>query len=1793
MVSGIFPRTNPTIPNSFVSQGVSTQPIQVENVTTTLTDQIGRLINIYESREARQQSYGGTSDLPKLSFTKFDGDLLKWKHFIDRFEASIDRRTNLSPVDKMNHLVGQLTGEAYKCIQNLPITNENYGTALRMLKEKFGNRTALIGALYRKLNEMQPVPMDPSKLRSFIGEVECTLQDLEGLGEVPEGENLVGILMRKLPANLVLVMALTKPVDEPWTVASLRKALKDHVSRIEQAERATVIGKGHSVEADCGGFTADSLLASDSKAQKKKGSGFQSVTAKQGHNTYGRPKPTPRQAGSSVKQQIKCVFCDGAHFHDECTVYKTADARRRQIKGRCSICFGGGHTRIDCRSTKPCFYCKRVGSHHSSLCYTKFGYQNRPKTVVAVAATSDEGSTSVETMKQSTSDQTHDVCGAAFADTPKELVVMQTALAEVWNPKLKKPVTTRLFFDAGSSRTYVNEAFAHKLKLQLREGKFIGVNRFGSDNSVKVDTKESELTIGFTDGADITVPVTVVKHITGHISRSAIDVPQIRKLSQKFPLADQIPKSTQSEQLEILIGNDYWGDIITGERQTVVEGLYLLGSRLGWILSGRVPWHQSGPSEAEVSMWCHTTGTATHTPEVMRVETSGEKVDFRQLFSLEAIGIADTTYSQEDSKVLDEFEDTIQLENGRYEVTLPWRPNAKEELQSNYWLSLGRLKNMVKKLKEQPDLMPKYAGIFEDQLKKGVIEIVDPEDDTCNDPHYMPHHAVITPQKETTKVRVVFDGSAKEKRSCASLNESLLPGPVLLESLCGILMRFRHNEVVLVSDIEKAFLQVGVQVQDRDKIRFLWLKDPTKAASQENIVVMRFARVPFGLNCSPFLLAATMIHHLKKYPLSKCAHKLLKNHYVDNCITGAESIDEAKEFYSEAKRICQECGMNLTQWITNKAEVLQVIPENDQSKKTSKVLGIKYDAKEDVIGITSPLTAKLNGCTKRELLSVLGAVYDPLGILLPALVAGKVLMQKVVLEKLKWDDKLPHKFSKDLELVQSNLAEISELKIPRFVGPLRTSEAKNTLVCFTDASEQCFAAMVYLRTVVNGNIMCNLVFAKTRLNPVKKLTIPRLELLGILVGTRILKFTKNCLEIPETECILYTDSQCALHWCQSKKKLETWVQNRIQEIRQSKGLKLRFTPTDQNPADWATRGKRPRELTGFWFNGPEWLCKSVNEWPSWDVPEFVIPIQPDALPGGEITLVVPQVRKVDVTTPYGINAEDYSSMTKLLRVTAWCTVFTEKVSGKQKSGQLTADDLQKARRLWEKSVQEQCYSHIILAVTQGRKHEMMQLGIALNEDGLLVCHGRLLKADLPIEARLPILLSRHAAFTWLAVVESHKRSGHAGAPQTLSHLRQRYWVPACRNMINKLLKTCCFCLRFHGLPYRQPLMPELPSTRVTRQSAFLNTGIDFFGPLKVTGQQKKFYVCLFTCLSVRAVHLELADGLSTEDFLHAFRRFVARRGRPSTIVSDNAPSFKLADSVLGSLWANLVTCPEVHDYCANEGIRWHYITQYAPWMGGVYERMVGLVKKPLKKVLGKSRVSVKQLRTILCEVEAIVNSRPLCYVSDEPGATILTPNHFLSLLPKNGFPDGGEDFANGASPAAEDVQQLFQKGDRLVEQFWQQWSNDYLLNLRSRTRYDHDAGRGVNILPEPGHVVVIKDPGLVRGRWRLGRIEELIQGHDGKVRSVNVRLPSGRIVARPIRLLCPVECSPDVTKKDEEIPVQDKASESSSAEEDSEGYEDISGEVADEESNEVPRPQRAAAEKARQNWKIVMEFLGS
>ena len=332
------------------------------------------------------------------------------------------------------------------------------------------------------------------------------------------------------------------------------------------------------------------------------------------------------------------------------------------------------------------------------------------------------------------------------------------------------------------------------------------------------------------------------------------------------------------------------------------------------------------------------------------------------------------------------------------------------------------------------------------------------------------------------------------------------------------------------------------------------------------------------------------------------------------------------------------------------------------------------------------------------------------------------------------------------------------------------------------------------------------------------------------------------------------------------------------------------------------------------------------------------------------------------------------------------------------------------------------------------------LKIEFNKDGLIVTIGRLEEAYSPARIFVP----RESHLAKLIVLDAHIKAKHFGTAATLAELRSRFWIIKGRQFVKQILRSCFVCSKAQSKPFQSVEEGSLPEFRVSNEvESFENIGLDYLGPLyvkeKASVTEEKVWVALFTCATSRAVHLELVHDMTTETFLNAFRRFCGRRGIPSLVVSDNAKTFKSASNILTKLSKEI----EVIDHLSSMKITWQFILEKSPWWGGFWERMVKLTKGALKKTLGKANVGVVGLQTVLVEIEAVINCRPLTYVGSDDVESCLTPSHLVCGKRILDLPNG--EIQLGLLDSYHHVRKVMADAK-------ERWIKEYLTELRSYHR---------------------------------------------------------------------------------------------------------------------------------------------
>ena len=988
--------------------------------------------------------------LPTIELPEFGGNILDWTAFWDFFSSTVHNNTEIPKVEKFKYLKSCLRSEAKDAAAGFSSTDAQYDELIEHLKERYDDKPYIVSSHYSTLAKIKQSTNETTELRRTFNHIETHLRSLSSLGEVIENNYLICQIKAKLPEELNLKLEELRTEDE-WTTASLRKHINKLITARERSEEISVSGNG------------------DLPLQQYSGEGL-----------------------LTREVNMKCIFCAGPHWSDECQRYKTVTERKEKIRGRCFVCLGNNHFFRECTVQKPCYHCKRKGNHHSSLCPVKFSSVDDSN-----GGNDNDREPGITTLEV-------ELSRSEVLLSSGDNVVMKTAVIRLKNGINGREVTVNALFDTGAKRTYILSEKARRLNLKISSGKPVHLNTFGTKESRELNVSLTEFIIKRKDGSEMVIKnAKVVETITGPMVRQEINAEKYEHIWKNLDMA-KMPSARFT--IDVLIGNDYYDDILTAEKIKVDEGLYLMNTTVGWMFSGRITGQTRATDEVELAM-------------------ISQEDEIKQFWDLESIGIDCTTQCEEEQRAMAQFNAGVKLINNRYQVPWLWKV-SRYELSSNYNLCETRLKSFYSTKKDSD--IELYDAIIKNQIASGYVEDADNSKAYKEKSevvlHYLPHHMV----NSAGKSRIVYEGCAKAHRSQKSLNDCLYPGRNMVANLCGMLIRFRIPKLVLLADIEKAYLQLDLCNADRDTTRFLWLKDIKKPPSRENIRELRFTRVIWGIICSAFLLAATIIHHLSKID-TPIARQIARDLYIDNLVTGVTTVKEAIEFYKETKKIFCSASMNMRQWLSNSTDVMAQIDEADRNEKTvEKVLGMLWNVQSDTLFYPSlKELRKADLLTKRVMLKCTHGIFDPPGLIAPTLLKPKLLIQNCWKKKVMWDDKVPMEIEREWNQWISEMTTLKNLAIKRGIDQSSGSNVQYELMIFTDASKHAYAVAVYLRVSNGHEIDSNLIFSKTRLSPTKEMTIPRLELLGVLIGCRTSKFLVKQLGV-DVKQLLFTDSICVI-----------------------------------------------------------------------------------------------------------------------------------------------------------------------------------------------------------------------------------------------------------------------------------------------------------------------------------------------------------------------------------------------------------------------------------------------------------------------------------------------------------------------------------------------------------------------------------------------------------------------------------------------------------------------------------------
>lgn len=1429
-----------------------------------------------------------------------------------------------------------------------------------------------------------------------------------------------------------------------------------------------------------------------------------------------KPSKTASKVFFNEKKNKNCDLCLNKESHPlyACPQFKRLSVHERveivKNKNVCFKCLSENCSVKKC-SYKNCF----CGKAHNRLIHFSRDRKNESSNITCGRTSSNEGASQLQSGGENEC-KSSEWAPLVAANVMKNKCVILSTVKCLLKDKYSRWQEVRCLLDVGSQVSLMSNECLQRLQLKSEK---INQSIFCiNDASLVIHRRVSAIFANKNKSFERDISMLVVPKITDLIPNQMMDVRV--QIPETIALAD--PNFNIPGKIDILIGAEYFYDIIKpGKLVAKNANLTLQNSEFGYILAGSI-----SSSDKLNSKYC---GLICGTEEL--------NSNLRKFWEIEEIG-NDLPKSKENLICEEHYARTHRRDkSGKYTVTMPLKEHWSC-LGNSRDIALKRLESLWARLSRDQKYQKLYTEFLNEYKNLNhmseVKDNIEPEG-----AYYMPHHGVYKPEKSTTKLRTVFNASTLTS-SGKSLNSIQYNGGVIQDDLFSLLVRFRKHLFAFTADIRQMYRMINVDESQRHLQRILWKEDVN-----EPVKVYQLNTVTYGTVSAPFLAMRTLkqiaIDEGKNFPIA--ATVLSNDLYMDDILSGANTLEGAKTLQHQLIEILKTAQMSLHKWCGNTYELIPTTEKEYDfaSSDEVKTLGIAWKAKTDCFNFKVDVVDNVNP-TKRSVLSVIARLFDPLGLLGPVITKAKIFMQRLWLLKIDWSEKLPEKEACEWREFVRSLRILNDINIERCIV-IQNAEITQ-LHGFSDASENAYGAVIYARSVTSeGEVKVKLIASKSRVSPIKQVTIPRLELCSAVLLTKLMRKVRTALKMDITEVFYWTDSTIVLSWMNKESiELKTFVANRVVIIQEHSDLnQWHHVPSEQNPADIISRGLDPKKISqsDLWFFGPPFLQVRVVNFPG-----INNEVQNNELHNKELKREHPISKREwnnrqddyldelylssDSNCAFHIKTSNFvndllnlnNNYVTILRILGFIYRFIQNARNPlyKSTGPLDPMELKRAETIIRK-VQEEHFADEVRCLQKrvaiSQRSKLSTLNPFLDADSILRVGGRLGKSDLDFEQKYPIVLPKNHKLTFCIIVYYHEKYCHVGASSLLSFVREKFWPLNGRSTCRKIVHNCTICFKIRPIISSQ-LMGNLPKDRVTPDYPFNCSGVDFCGPflVKYKNQRKgilhKMYVCLFICFATRAVHMEIVSELTSEAFIACLKRFTSRRGKCAKLCSDNATNFVGANKELKRLH-EIVNKPEVilANYLANEGIDWKFIPPRSPNFGGLWEAAIKSFKYHFVRVVRGSNLDYEEFLTVVIQVEGILNSRPLCpMVTNDDDFSVLTPAHFLIQRPLISIHE--PDLTN----LKENQLKKWQKLIKITQLIWKKWQRKYLNELQQRGKWRFEKNN-VNI----GDLVILVEDNLPTYKWPLGRIIEVYYGDDKKIRVVKIKTQSGTF-KRAISKIC-------------------------------------------------------------------------
>ncbi|XP_068221310.1 uncharacterized protein [Palaemon carinicauda] len=1586
-----------------------------------------KLANLFAARQRKD-------NLPAKEPEVFSGDLLKYPQWKASFITLIEYKTD-DAAERLYYLGKYTDGQAKTAIDNLISfgTQEAYDKAWKILHDRFGNKFIVADTFRSKLEGWPKITInDGPGLRKFSDFLEhCKtamgiIKYLAILNDPKENK----LMLQKLPAqiaerwNCIVTKRITIDEEEYPSFEEFTRFISDEANKAcNPTSSYSALNRRDTV------FTPKEKQPQSKVARRTSfATKFNEVNNVTNAASDENKSKNEKQTESKMNVGFTCYYCRQNHDMEKCPEFLKLDlAQRNQYltdKKMCRGCFKIGHYSRYCKRPRKCIKCKRWHPtilHDENLNKKPSSGDTQQEQAVAVA-------NRINVNRYFSAD-------------------VHSMIVPVWlsHRNTSNKVMVYAVLDDQSDACFIKESVLRYMNVN-GQNSVIKIATMLGEEAIK-STKVFGLSVkGINENSTVNLPcVYSRKTIPARRAQipkkcSALRWPHLKKI------AGRLVEYNPDIEIGLLIGINC---IKAVKPLEIIPGSgnepYGQRTALGWGIIGNVNVNENNlesdvvvnrtvVEEIEINSMISNNIFTVPT----KVKEVYEPHHVREMFESDFISnVSDdeVALSVEERQFIEIVSNGIKIIDGKQlKIPLPLKGDGIQ-FPDNKLVVQKRLSNLKQKLQKNVSMKNDYINFMKNMIDKGYAERV-PLNETCltnGKVWFVPHHGVYHPRK-TDKIRVVFDCSFMYKN--VSLNDCLLQGPDLSNSLAGILCRFRNHSVAFTCDVEAMYHQVLVNEEHRNLLRFLWFDNHDLDG---DIVQYRMTVHLFGARSSPSVANYDLkaaADRFKDKTTEKAAEFIKEDFYVDDGLKSVATVEEAINLAKDSQMICKRGGFHLHKFVANNAEVLKAMCPDEvaQSVKNldltkdklpvERTLGMEWCTETDTFNFNVKPIQRPS--TRRNVLSIVSSIFDPLGMISPFILTGKKVLQTLCKQDLGWDDPIPETVIIEWENWLSQLPKLKDIKVERCYKPANMNVIDYELHHFSDASEKGYGQCSYLRmTDANGQVHTRLVMAKSRVSPLKTFTIPRLELTAALASVKVSYFLKKELKVNISKEVFWVDSTIVLGYIANQcKQFKVFVANRVAQIRNhTLPEQWRYVSSNDNPADLCSRGMSVHDLTSnyMWWHGPEFL-KHDNA-------------DNETLCSFEVTDEDPELKKVSLA----INTDDnnyatiltrlnyFSDWTRARRSLALCNRFIDKL--KQKSlyteyVHVSVEELIKAEITIIKLVQREAfqYEYQLLSISNNKfdkclrkSSNLYKLDPFIGSDGLIRVGGRLNRSNFYVHVKYPVILPKNSHITELIICHYHNKVHHQGRNLTLNEIRSSgYWIISGSSLVAKHISKCVTCRKIRHDTLTQK-MADLPKDRVEMSSPFTYSAVDYLGPfiIKEGRKELKRYGVLFTCMSTRAIHIETAHSLSTDSFLNAYRRFVCRRGHCAQLRSDQGSNFIGAREefakCLREMKVENIKNELLKDQC--DFITFKMNPPHASHMGGVWERQIRSVRNILNVLLSNNSkiLDDESLRTFMTEAENIVNGRPLSTdnLNDPLNVEPLTPNHFLTLKSKVVLPPPG------------------------------------------------------------------------------------------------------------------------------------------------------------------------------------------